>query len=139
MFECKKILNGRGNVPEPEVHTVGSSAITAGMALNLSGGVLVKATGAPTHIALADAAANTKVACYAVLPGMIKTDRWQNNYNDCRNALSNYTPLGDIAEFSDIADAVWYFAAHARNTTGAELVVDGGNMIQLYPIVPEGK
>lgn len=75
----------------------------------------------------------------AVLPGMIKTDRWQSNYNDCQNALSNYTPLGDIAEFADIADAVWYFAAHARNTTGAELVVDGGNMIQLYPIVPEGK
>ena len=73
----------------------------------------------------------------AVLPGMIKTDRWENNYNNCREALSNYTPLGDIAEFSDIADAVWYFAAHARNTTGAELVVDGGNMIQLYPIVPE--
>ncbi len=75
----------------------------------------------------------------AVLPGMIKTDRWQNNDNNCREALSNYTPLGDIAEFSDIADAVWYFAAHARNTTGAELVVDGGNMIQLYPIVPEKK
>ena len=72
----------------------------------------------------------------AVLPGMIKTDRWQSNYNDCKKALSNYTPLGDIAEFSDIADAVWYFAAHAKNTTGAELVVDGGNMIQLYPIVP---
>ncbi|MDO4739751.1 MAG: SDR family oxidoreductase [Eubacteriales bacterium] len=72
----------------------------------------------------------------AVLPGMIKTDRWENNYNNCREALSNYTPLGDIAEFSDIADAVWYFAAHARNTTGAELTVDGGNMIQLYPIVP---
>lgn len=72
----------------------------------------------------------------AVLPGMIKTDRWQNNYNDCKNALSNYTPLGDIAEFADIADAVWYFAAHARNTTGAELTVDGGNMIQLYPIAP---
>lgn len=73
----------------------------------------------------------------AVLPGMIKTDRWENNYNDCRNVPSNYTPLGDIAEFSDIADAVFYFAAHARNTTGAELVVDGGNMIQLYPIIPE--
>ena len=73
----------------------------------------------------------------AVLPGMIKTDRWENNYNNCREALSNYTPLGDIAEFSDIADAVWYFAAHARNTTGAELVVDGGNMIQLYPIIPQ--
>ena len=73
----------------------------------------------------------------AVLPGMIKTDRWENNYNNCREALSNYTPLQDIAEFADVADAVWYFAAHARNTTGAELTVDGGNMIQLYPIIPE--
>jgi len=73
----------------------------------------------------------------AVLPGMIKTDRWENNYNNCREALSNYTPLQDIAEFSDVADAVWYFAAHARNTTGAELTVDGGNMIQLYPLIPE--
>lgn len=73
----------------------------------------------------------------AVLPGMIKTDRWESNYNDCKNAPSNFTPLGDIAEFADIADAVWYFAAHARNTTGAELAVDGGNMIQLYPIIPD--
>ena len=73
----------------------------------------------------------------AVLPGMIKTDRWESNYNDCKNAPSNHTPLGDIAEFADIADAVCYFAAHARNTTGAELTVDGGNMIQLYPIIPE--
>ncbi len=73
----------------------------------------------------------------AVLPGMIKTDRWESNYNNCREALSNYTPLQDIAEFADIADAVWYFAAHARNTTGAELTIDGGNMIQLYPIIPE--
>lgn len=73
----------------------------------------------------------------AVLPGMIKTDRWENNANNCREALSNYTPLQDIAEFADIADAVWYFAAHARNTTGAELTVDGGNMIQLYPIIPD--
>ena len=71
----------------------------------------------------------------AVLPGMIKTDRWESNYNNCKEAPSNYTPLRDIAEFSDIADAVWYFAAHARNTTGAELTVDGGNMIQLYPII----
>ena len=76
----------------------------------------------------------------AVLPGMIKTDRWQNNYNDCRNALSNYTPLGDIADFEDIANAVYYFGSdQSKNTTGAELVVDGGNMIQLYPIVPNDR
>lgn len=73
----------------------------------------------------------------AVLPGMIKTDRWDSNYNNCRSALSRYTPLGDIAEFDDIAEAVWYFAEHSRNTTGAELVVDGGNTVQLYPIIPE--
>ena len=73
----------------------------------------------------------------AVLPGMIKTDRWDSNYNNCRSALSRYTPLGDIAEFDDIAEAVWYFAEHSRNTTGAELTVDGGNTVQLYPIVPE--
>lgn len=74
----------------------------------------------------------------AVLPGMIKTDRWESNYNDCQNALSNYTPLGDIADFEDIANAVWYFGSdNSKNTTGAELTVDGGNMIQLYPIVPE--
>ena len=76
-----------------------------------------------------------KIRVNAILPGMIKTDRWESNYNNCKEAPSNYTPLRDIAEFSDIADAVWYFAAHARNTTGAELTVDGGNMIQLYPII----
>ncbi len=73
-----------------------------------------------------------------VLPGMIKTDRWQTNYNNCRAAPSNYTPLGDIAEFEDIANAAYFLGSEqSRNTTGAELVVDGGNMIQLYPIIPE--
>lgn len=74
----------------------------------------------------------------AVLPGMIKTDRWENNYNGCKNVLSNYTPIGDIADFEDIANAVWYFGSdNSKNTTGAELVVDGGNMVQLYPQIPE--
>lgn len=72
----------------------------------------------------------------AVLPGMIKTDRWDKNPEFYANVPSRYTPLGDVAVGSDIADAVWYFATAARNTTGSELVVDGGNMIQLYPIVP---
>ena len=71
----------------------------------------------------------------AVLPGMIKTDRWEKNPEFYENVPSRFTPLGDVAVGADIADAVWYFAAHARNTTGAELVVDGGNTIQLYPIV----
>ena len=73
----------------------------------------------------------------AVLPGMIKTDRWEKNPEFYKNVPSRFTPLGDVAVGEDIADAVWYFAEHARNTTGAELVVDGGNTIQLYPIIPK--
>lgn len=73
----------------------------------------------------------------AVLPGMIKTDRWEKNPEFYAKVPSRYTPIGDVAVGEDIADAVYYFAAHARNTTGAELVVDGGNTIQLYPIIPE--
>lgn len=71
----------------------------------------------------------------AVLPGMIRTDRWEKNPAFYSNVPSRFTPLEDVADGADVADAVWYFAAHARNTTGAELVVDGGNTIQLYPIV----
>ena len=56
------------------------------------------------------------------------------------------TPLTTISQAEEIVkyfdenldgNAVYYFAAFARNTTGAELVVDGGNTIQLYPIIPE--
>lgn len=69
-----------------------------------------------------------------VLPGMIKTDRWQNNVNNAKYCLANYTPLQDIAEFEDVANAVWYLGSEqSRNTTGAELVVDGGMLAQLTP------
>ena len=71
----------------------------------------------------------------AILPGMIKTDRWEKNPDFYKDVPSRFTPIGDVAVGEDIADAVYYFAAHARNTTGAELVVDGGNTIQLYPII----
>ena len=73
----------------------------------------------------------------AVLPGMIRTDRTEKRPEFYASLPSMFTPLGDIAYGSDIADAAWYFATLARNTTGAELVVDGGNTIQLYPIIPE--
>ena len=73
----------------------------------------------------------------AVLPGMIRTDRWVTNPDFYATVPSRFTPIGDVADGSDIADAVFYFAACARNTTGAELVVDGGNTIQLYPVVPK--
>jgi NAD(P)-dependent dehydrogenase (short-subunit alcohol dehydrogenase family) len=71
----------------------------------------------------------------AVLPGMIRTDRWEKNPDFYATVPSRFTPIGDVADGADIADAVWYFAECARNTTGAELTVDGGNTVQLYPII----
>ncbi len=75
----------------------------------------------------------------AVLPGMIKTDRWEKNPDFYKNVPSRHTPLGEVAVGKDVADAVWYFATCAKNTTGAELVVDGGSTIQLYPIIKDEK
>lgn len=76
----------------------------------------------------------------AVLPGLIKTVRWEANLNNCRESMTNWTPLGDVAEFTDVANAAYYFGSEqSRNTTGAELVVDGGNTIQLTPQKPENK
>ena len=73
----------------------------------------------------------------AVLPGMIRTDRWEKNPDFYATVPSRFTPIGDVADGADIADAVWYFSECARNTTGAELTVDGGNTVQLYPIIPK--
>lgn len=69
-----------------------------------------------------------------VLPGMIKTERWENNVNNCKYYLANYTPIEDIAAFEDVANAAWYLGSdQSRNTTGAEIVVDGGMLAQLTP------
>ena len=73
----------------------------------------------------------------AVLPGLIKTDRWEKYPERYEKNPCRFTPLCDVAIGEDVADAVYYLAAHARHTTGAELVVDGGNSVQLYPIIPE--
>ena len=72
----------------------------------------------------------------AVLPGLIKTDRWEKYPERYANNPCRYTPMQDVAIGADVADAVWYFAVHSRHTTGAELLVDGGNSTQLYPIMP---
>lgn len=67
MFYLQKIVGGRMNVPEPEVHVAGAE-ITHGMALKLSGGKLVPSTGAeaPTHIAHGAGKDGDNVAVYAV-------------------------------------------------------------------------
>lgn len=67
MFKLQKIVGGRQNVPEPEVHVAGAE-ITHGQALKLSGGKLVPCTGAeaPTYIAHGAGKDGDNVAVYAV-------------------------------------------------------------------------
>ena len=68
-----------------------------------------------------------------VLPGTIKTERW---YQMGSKQIVNgtLTPIGDISDYEDVANAVWYFATDmSKNTTGTELIVDGGMSCQLYP------
>ena len=68
-----------------------------------------------------------------VLPGTIKTERWKKMG---KKQISNgeLVPIGDISDYEDIANAAYYFGSdESRNTTGAELVVDGGMLSQLTP------
>ena len=68
-----------------------------------------------------------------VLPGTIKTARWvQMGSRQIVNGT--LTPIGDISDFDDIANAAWYLGSdESRNVTGTELTVDGGMSAQLYP------
>jgi NAD(P)-dependent dehydrogenase (short-subunit alcohol dehydrogenase family) len=69
-----------------------------------------------------------------VLPGMIKTVRWEQNINNTKYCLPNFTPIHDSASFEDVANAAWYLGSdQSGNTTGAEIVVDGGMLAQLTP------
>lgn len=73
------------------------------------------------------------IRCNVVLPGTIKTERWYQMGNK-QIVNGTLTPIGDISDYEDIANAVWYFATDmSRNTTGSELIVDGGMSCQLYP------
>ena len=71
----------------------------------------------------------------AVLPGTIKTDRWVSMGNK-QIVNGELTPIGDISDFEDIANAAWFLGTDlSKNITGTELTVDGGMTSQLYPLV----
>lgn len=75
------------------------------------------------------------IRCNVVLPGTIKTERWvQMGSKQIVNG--QLTPIGDISDFEDIANAVWYLGSDlSKNVTGTELIVDGGMSCQLYPLI----
>ena len=75
------------------------------------------------------------IRCNVLLPGTIKTERWvQMGKKQIVNG--EFTPIGDISDFEDLANACWFFATDmSKNITGTELVIDGGMTCQLYPRV----
>ena len=66
-----------------------------------------------------------------VVAGGIKTARYYAR-PEIQNSPHNKNPLGDIAEFQDIANAAYFLADNeqARIITGAELAVDGDSLAQ---------
>lgn len=73
------------------------------------------------------------IRCNVVVPGTIKTERWVTMGNN-QIVNGDFTPIGDISDFEDIANAVWFLGTDlSKNITGAELIVDGGMSCQLYP------
>jgi 3-oxoacyl-[acyl-carrier protein] reductase len=62
-----------------------------------------------------------------VISGGIKTSRYYAR-PEIKDSPHNKNPMGDIAEFQDIANAVYFLADNeqARIITGAELAVDSG-------------
>ena len=75
------------------------------------------------------------IRCNVVLPGTIKTERWVQMGNK-QIVNGSLTPIGDISDFEDIANACWFFGTDlSKNITGTELIVDGGMSCQLYPVL----
>ena len=70
-----------------------------------------------------------------IMPGTIKTARWVA-MGSKQIVNGELTPIGDISDFEDIANAAWYLGSdQSKNVTGTELAVDGGMSCQLYPQV----
>ena len=73
------------------------------------------------------------IRCNVVLPGTIKTERWVQ-MGDKQIVNGTLTPIGDISDFEDLANACWFLGTDmSKNITGTELIVDCGMSCQLYP------
>ena len=63
----------------------------------------------------------------SVVPGAVRTDRWDSFTPEQEAARRKNWPLGMEASGDDIANAVYFLASdQSKSTTGTELVVDSG-------------
>lgn len=69
-----------------------------------------------------------------LMPGPIHTDRWDALTEEQIAFRRNRAPLKKEAQTIDIANAIYYLSSElSANTTGAELIIDGGMHVQLHP------
>ena len=75
------------------------------------------------------------IRCNAIMPGTIKTARWIA-MGGKQISNGSMTPIGDISDFDDIANAAYYLGSdESKNVTGTEITVDGGMSTQIYPAI----
>ena len=75
-----------------------------------------------------------RIRVNVVVSGSIKTERWANQTEAWRQIRRDRAPLGDIADFDDLANAAYFLCSdEAGIITGAELCVDGGVDAQFLP------
>lgn len=118
MFILRKIEGGRINVFEPQILTVGNTAVTSGQALVLSSGKLVKcgATTKPTFIALADGAIGADIPV-----GRVET----NQIYDVA-AVAPGAVIGTKYQLNSTADGI---ATNATENGVAEVVAVGSDFV----------
>ena len=118
MFILRKIEGGRINVFEPQILTVGNTAVTSGQALVLSSGKLVKcgATTKPTFIALADGAVGADIPV-----GRVET----NQIYDVA-AVAPGAVVGTKYQLNSTADGI---ATNATENGVAEVVAVGSDFV----------
>lgn len=67
---------------------------------------------------------NIRVNC--LMPGMIGTIRWDARSAEEQQRAAAQIPTGKVATYQDIAEGVFFLAHTATQSTGTEMIIDGG-------------
>jgi len=61
-----------------------------------------------------------------LMPGMIATIRWDARSAAEQEVCNKQIPLGKVATYDDIAEGAFFLAHSATQSTGTEMIIDGG-------------